>query len=1154
MEKLHKITGAIPYLLVIFLNTFVDLGHKITIQNTLFKVYDGNTQIILTAIVNGLILLPFILMFSPAGFIGDRYPKNKVIKGAAAAAVVLTLGITVCYYGGFFWCAFAMTFLLAIQSALYSPAKYGYIKLMFGKEHLAESNGLVQVITIGALLISTFVFSLFFESMFPVDSPDKSDVLRAVAPIGWLLVANSLLELFFAYKLPELDAGSDEKFVMKDYITGRAVVKNLKPVVSNSTIRLSIIGLAVFWSVGQVMLAAFPSFAKETMAIENTMVIQGILAGTGLGLGLGAFLAARWSRNYIETGLVPIGAVGIAVSLLILPSVTNPWFACIIFMSVGVMGGLFIVPLNALIQFNAKSEQLGRVIAGNNLIQNISMAGFLLLTVTFAMAGFSSKSLLILTALVAVVGCGYTVYKLPQSLLRLFVGALLKQRYRINVQGLKNLPGQGGVLLLGNHISWIDWAIVQIASPRPVRFVMLKSIYKRWYLSWFFKLFGSIPIESGPASRESLDSVAELLNKGEIVCLFPEGAISRNGHLGEFKHGYERACEMVNEDIQIVPFYLRGLWGSQFSRSAKRIKPEGASKLYRDIIVSFGDPLPKTTKADVLKRRVFDLSISAWDEHVSQLPSLPNAWIDAVKRDQSNLAIADSLGTVLSGREALTGASCLSRKIKKRYPDKNVGVLLPTSAGGVLSNMAILMSGKVVVNLNFTASEEALMSSIEQADIKTVITSIRFLKKLEDRGLNIEKVLSATEVVDVEEMNMGIGKIELALTMAAITVLPSAILKIWLSCRVNPEKTAVILFSSGSEGAPKGVMLSHKNIMANLKQTADVLDTREDDVVMASLPLFHAFGLTVTQFMPLIEGLPMICHPDATDVLGVSKMVCKYRATVICATSTFLRLFARNNKVHPLMLDSLRIVVAGAERLNEEARDAFQSKFNKNIYEGYGATETTPVASVNLPDCLDTHSWKVQKGSKVSTVGMPLPGTSFKIVDPDSWLELGSDEDGMILIGGAQVMQGYLNNPEKTSEVIRLIGGTRWYVTGDKGRIDKDGFLTIIDRYSRFAKIGGEMISLSLIEQNVREALDQKDVELVAVSIADERKGEKILILIVGSIDSDGVKKAMRDAGCNALMIPSRIVPVDDVPKLGSGKTDFSLAKTMAMDIESSIT
>ncbi|ARN73044.1 acyl-[ACP]--phospholipid O-acyltransferase [Oceanicoccus sagamiensis] len=1152
MKKLFSIPGVTAYLIVVFLNAFVDLGHKITIQNTIFKVYDGNTQIIYAAIINSMILLPFILLFSPAGIISDRYAKEVVMRLSAWAAVAITLGITCCYYMGWFWPAFGLTFLLAIQSAIYSPAKYGYIKTLFGKQHLAEGNGLVQATTIFAMLFGTFVFSVIFESLFPKGS-DTNSGLMAVAPIGWLLVLNSIIELIMAYRLPLIDRShSDKRLTAKALLNAKSMIDNIKPVTRNRVIRLSVIGIAIFWSVGQVMLAAFSAFAKETLAIDNTIIIQGIMAFSGLGIAIGSTLAGKWSKGHIETGLVPIGAAGIGLGLLLLPQINSAAGHFANFLFIGIMGGLFIVPLNALIQFTAKENELGTVIAGNNLIQNISMLSFLIITVLFAIAGIDSKILLTLIAIVAMIGGFYTIYQLPQSLVRFLIGGIMSRRYKIDVQGVRNIPSQGGVLLLGNHISWIDWAIIQIASPRPIRFVMFKDIYERWYLKGFFKLGGCIPIDSTAGSHSSLKTVASLLDNGEIVCLFPEGSISRTGHLGEFRRGYELACKRVSQDIVIIPFYLRGLWGSQFSHSSEKLKTIRSKGRFRELIVAFGSPLPKDTGVDILKRRVFDLSIEAWQQHVNDLPSLPHAWIDTVKRVGSEMAIADTSSEPLSATQALCASIAFSKRIKTHSSNTTIGLLLPTSAGGMIANMAGLLAGKTIVNLNYSASESTLQSAVQQADISTIFTSRLFLEKLAMRDIHFKQLLEHNQVVYLEDLKSTMTKYELLRLWLTVKLLPASGLRWLYSRHISADQTAAILFSSGSEGAPKGVMLSHRNIMANLKQISDVLNTQDSDVVMASLPLFHAFGLTVTQFMPLIEGLPVVCHADPTDAPNIGKAVAHYKATIICGTSTFLRLYTKNRKVHPLMFDSLRIVVAGAEKLNEQVRESFQLKFNKTIYEGYGATETTPVASVNLPDALDTDYWEVQTGGKIGTVGMPLPGTSFKIIDPDTEAELDTGEEGMIIIGGSQIMQGYLKLPEKTDDVIRTIDGQRWYITGDKGRIDKDGFLTIIDRYSRFAKIAGEMVGLGNVEQNVKQALKtmgetlKDDAEVLAVNIPDANKGERIVLLTTVEIDSSTLKKTLLDARCNALAIPAQILLVEDIPKLGSGKTDFSQAKILA--------
>jgi len=1146
MLNLFRIAGFAAFVAMVFLNAFVDLGHKIIIQNTVFKTYDGREQVVLTAIVNALILLPFIMLFTPSGFVSDKYPKHKVMRASAWAAVALTVLITVCYHAGAFWPAFAMTFLLAVQSAFYSPAKFGYIKELVGAERLASANGIVQATTTVAILSGVFCFSVLFESQLAgAVYTNETALLDHVAPVGYFLIAGALAELALAYRLPATRAPDPAlRFDWRDYLQAGYLRRNLGIIRGNEIIFLSIVGLAVFWSIGQVMLAAFPAYAKEALGETSTVVVQGLLAMTGIGIVFGSVLAGRVSRHHIETGFIPIGAFGVALALLLTPALESRAALALNFVALGMLGGLFIIPLNALIQYHAAEDERGRVLAGNNFLQNCAMLGFLGLTVAFAVAGLSGRDLILVLVLVAFTGAAYTVYKLPQALARIIASLLIAQRYRLRVLGFEHLPREGGVLLLGNHISWLDWALVQIACPRPVRFVMARAIYERWYLKWFLDFFGVIPV-GGSASRSALEAVRKRLNAGEVVCLFPEGTISRSGHLAEFKRGYETAAEGAAGVI--VPFYLRGLWGSSFSRASRRLRLLRRSGLRRDIVVAFGSPLPIDTPAETLKRRIFDLSIESWQEYTDALPTLPEAWLATAKRTGSELAVADTTSGPMSAHRFIAGVTLFAGILERSCPERNVGVLMPTTAAGAMANMAVLLRGKTAVNLNYTASPAALAAAVRKAGVRHVLTSERFLKRLEKRGIDIEAALPGTRLLRMERLGEAISPLRRLLALAGAVLLPAAALHALHGRRVGLDDPAAILFSSGSEGEPKGVVLSHRNIMANLKQISDVMNTEQDDVIMATLPLFHAFGLTVTTLMPLVEGIPFVCHPDPTDAVNVAKAIARYRATILCGTSTFLRLYARNRRVHPLMLASLRLVVAGAEKLSPDVREAFKQRFNLEIYEGYGTTETTPVASVNIPDQLDTGYWQVQRGAKPGTVGMPLPGTSFRIVDPQTLEELPAGEDGLILIGGAQVMLGYLDEPERTAEAICELDGTRWYKTGDKGHLDEDGFLIIVDRYSRFAKIGGEMVSLGAVEEQVREHIDEPDLDLVAVSMPDAKKGERI-VLLVGhpEQDPDALRQRLAASAMNPLMVPAQILTVPEIPKLGTGKTDFKAAKAKA--------
>jgi acyl-[acyl-carrier-protein]-phospholipid O-acyltransferase/long-chain-fatty-acid--[acyl-carrier-protein] ligase len=1145
MGKLFKTYGFLAYIIVVFLNAFTDLGHKIIIQNTVFKVYDGNEQIILTAIVNALMLLPFILLFSPSGYISDKFSKSKVMRISAIVAVVITSLITLCYYLGLFWISFSLTLALAIQSAIYSPAKYGYIKELLGNENLAAANGAVQSATIVAILAGIFFYSIGFESLLDTeDSYQSAQTLKQIAPMGWFLIVGSLVELFFAYKLP--DKSKEQKYITfdkKKYVTGGYLKRNMKLITKNQMIWLSIIGLSIFWALSQVVLAIFPSYIKEYLDVTNAAVVQGLMALSGIGIIFGSLLASRVSQNYIEIGIVPIGAIGIFLSIFIIPNIDSLVFIGLNFFLFGVFGGLFIVPLNSLIQFNSSKKRLGLILAGNNFVQNVAMFGFLIATIFISIFQVDVLYIFYLLSLIAILGAIYTIRKLPQSMVKFLISIVISARYKLVVQGLDNVPETKGVLLLGNHISWLDWAMVQMAMPRRIKFVMERSIYEQKYIKWFLDFFGVIPISS-TGGRQSLQKVTEHLNKGEVVCVFPEGTISRNGHLGEFKKGFEIAAKDANAII--VPFYLGGLWGTRFSRSNINFAESQKGKRSKDVIVSFGIPLPIDTSSQKLKTKIFELSIDSWDRYVNSLKSIDHSWFENAKRMGSKIAIIDSSGDKFSYYKALALSIIFSNFIKKHKED-TIGLLLPTTSIGAILNLATLISGKKVINLNYTSSSDAVVSAISQSGIKNIYSSKRFIKKLKDKGIDIQSIIeNKASILYLEDLKGGISKTNFIATYLLSRFAPLYILKKLYLSNNKLEDTATILFSSGSEGMPKGVILTHKNILANTKQIVDILNPDDNEIFLGSLPMFHAFGLTVTTFLPLLEGFSVVCHPDPTDGVGIGKAVATHNVTFMCATSTFLRLYTKNKRVHPLMFGSLKMVIAGAEKLSKTVRDEFKQKFSLDIYEGYGATECSPVVSCNIPDAIDTSYWNVQIGGKIGSIGMPLPGCALRVIDPATNEEMGIDEDGLLIVSGPNVMNGYLNNEEKTKEVLMELDDKTWYKTGDKGHLDSDGFITIVDRYSRFAKIGGEMVSLSAVEGVLHEALAKYDLKIVCTNIPDDKKGEKIVLLI--DKDIDGLKDELNKIGLNPLWIPSVIKVVDEMPLLGSGKVDIKGAKALALE------
>ncbi|UOG93695.1 MAG: AMP-binding protein [Candidatus Thiothrix sulfatifontis] len=896
---------------------------------------------------------------------------------------------------------------------------------------------------------------------------------------------------------------------------------------------LTLMGKAVFWGILLALLAIYPAHWAW-------------LGLTVIGLLIGVQIARNLSATHIETGLIPVGALGIMGSMIVLGWQLSPPLLAALLLFLGVMGGIFVAPLHALLRYHVPVAQQPKATVIDHLVQSVVMLAFVGVAALLAWQGLGDALLMTILTVITAAGALYTLYHMPQSLLRFVFSRLFRARYRLKVLGFEHLPASGGVLLLGNHISFIDWALVQMANPRQLHFVIEKGYYERWYLKGFLNGFGVIPISSG-ASADSLEKVTEMLKAGEVVCLFPEGTISRTGQLSEFKRGYEKAVKGTG--AVIVPFYLHGLWGSRFSRSSGFLRENRQSGFKRDIVVSFGKALPESIPAHELKQKVFDLSFASWEAYSHLIDPIPVNWLRAAKRMSFRMAAADVIGEPLSHHRFMTAVFRFAVLIKKLSPEQNIGLLLPTSAGGAIANMAVLTLGKTIVNLNYTASGESIHSAVQQASLQRVYTSKRFLDKLKERGIDIPAILPDTPLTFLEDLKAKIPKHQLLTTLLMVMLLPTRLLQ-WLYIpKIDLDATAAILFSSGSEGAPKGIELSHRNLAVNARQVADALNTLDNDVIMGTLPTFHAFGLLASTLMPLSEGIPIVCHPDPTDAVNIAKGVARYEATLLFGTGTFLRLYAKNSRVQPLMFQSLRYVVAGAEKLAPEVRRLFLDKFGKKLLEGYGATETSPVAAVNLPDQLDTRYWKVQAANREGTVGLPLPGTSFRIVDPNTLETLPTGADGLILIGGPQVMKGYLNAPEKTAQAIAELDGQRWYKTGDKGHMDEDGFLTIVDRYSRFAKLGGEMVSLTAVEQQVRQILGDAELELVAVNLPDDKKGEKIVLLMAGAYDEAAVKRQLLGGGMNPLMIPATIRSLAEIPKLGSGKTDFGTARQVALSV-----
>ena len=1156
MDKIKNLTLIkIAFLFVVFCNAFVDVTHKVLLQNIAFKVFDGSTQVVWISIINSLIIIPFILLFTLSGFLSDKYDKKNILVYGAVSSFLLSILMIISYLSGNFYFAMGSLVLLAIQSAVYSPAKFGIIIDIYGRKNLASGNAFLQAISMMAILFSIASASIVFEFFYNNNNlqilTTKEELLSAILPLTYYIVPFAFLEMLVSFLFlkninTSYNKNKDLTLNKKELFQGKLLQNNMKILTSNNAIFLSVIGLSVFWGISQSTMAVFPSFAKMYLGISDVSIINGVIGASGIGIAIGSIMYSKISKYYIEVGTIPLAAFGMALTLYISTLVASPILLAIIFLFFGFFGGMFIVPLNALIQFNAKKKVLGTILAGNNWFHSVSMFLMLGMTTIVSYYGFDPLKTIYLILLITLIGTMYTIYQLPQSLILLFLKTIVGMKYKLEVNGITNIPQTGGVLLLGNHISWIDWAVVLMAVPKEVRFVMDKTIYSKWYIKWIFRMFNAIPI-SNASSKTTIKIIAKQLDEGNIVVIFPEGSITRNGHLGEFKKGFEKILQLTSTDVKVVPFYIRGLWESMFSRANQKFKKSNRTN---SVTISFARYMKKENANIIsVKKQIINLSTKSWQEHIKNLKPLNETIFNRLKELKNNMIFTDSTGLELSGHKFLTASIVFKNLLKKQIENQNVGILLPSSTAGAFINYSVLLMGKTAVNLNYTSQIETLKYCISKAQIKSIITSRKFIEKLELRGIDLKEAFEDVELIYLEDLRQNISKAKSLSVFLSVKILPSFLSKLIHLTKTKKDDTVLILFSSGSEGTPKGIELSGDNILGNAQQIANIINVNDEDIILGSLPLFHAFGIVVTTYLPLIEGIRCVAHPDPTDGLAIAKLISSYKVTIMCGTSTFFRLYTKNQKIHSLMFESLRLVVSGAEKLREDVRIEFKKRFAKDILEGFGTTETSPVATCNLPDVLSP-DFSIQKGQKAGTVGMAIPGTTIKVVDPVTFKELKVNEEGMILISGIQVMKSYLDDEDRTKKALKVINAKTYYITGDKGKLDEDGFLTIVDRYSRFAKIGGEMISLGAIEELISKFIESTDnlIDFLVTSLEDEKKGEKIILLISNANKEfiQELKEKILKNFDNKLMIPSEIKIVEEIPKLGSGKKDFAKAKYLA--------
>ncbi|BCR03611.1 acyl-[ACP]--phospholipid O-acyltransferase [Desulfuromonas versatilis] len=1099
-----------------FLGVLNDNIFKLFIVFFLIDHFGAEAASRVTAIAGAVFVVPFLALSPLAGRLADRLGKRSIIVAAKAGEVAVMACGALAFILQSPLGLYAALFLMAAQSALFSPAKYGIVPELVSRESLSRANGQLESLTWLAVILGTGLASAL---------PLLTGGSYPLAAASCLAIAAAGLACSLPIRRTR-PAGSAEGGSLRPITESLAVIKRLR---GDGYLLLAVAGSAWFMFIGAFFQLNLIPFGIDTLGLSQQ---QGgaLFLAAALGIGSGAFLAGRLSGRNIEFGVVPVGALGLTLAAWALAGSASLGSAVPAILLAGLGAGLFIVPLHAFIQWRSPRAELGRILAASNVlgwfgVLAASGAVYLFAEVLgwSASRGFAAIGLLTAALTLAAFAA------LPDFFLRFVNLLIMRLAYRVKSHGAENVPSEGGALLVANHVSWIDALLLSATTQRRIRFMMEREIYHWRLLGPLFRLMGVIPVSSKDAPRQiatSLRQARSALDDGYLVCIFAEGALTRTGQLGPFKPGLERIVRGSGHPI--IPIHIGGLWGSLFSYARHR----KCSLRPGPVAIHFGSPLPPGSQAAAVRQAVVELSC-AWLEQLPSAPSLGAAFIRSARRHWSRKALADTSGKQLSYGRALAGAIALGRELERAGANQPmIGILLPPSAGGALANLAVTLRGQVPVNLNYTASVEAFRSAMEQCELRTVITSRAVMERFPQ---------------------LPVGERALFIEDLAARLSPARKFRALLAARCAPQsqiigsprrdELATVIFSSGSTGDPKGVMLSHRNLLANIESLRLLLSPESSDNICAALPLFHSFGFTGTLWLPLLCGFSAVYHSNPLEGASIAAAVREHRSTLLMATPTFLGAYLR--KASREDFASLRLVITGAEKLKAKLADSFERKFGIRPLEGYGATELAPVTAVNLPDvCI---GGVAQNGGKPGSVGRPLPGVAVRTVDPETGRALPPGENGLILVRGANVMRGYLGRPEKTAEALR----EGWYVTGDIGHLDAEGFLHITDRLARFSKIGGEMVPHLAVEEALQGGLNTAEPAVAVTAVPDNQRGEKLVVIHTpGAGGVEKLRKIMEGSALPNLWRPGRgaYIEVAELPLLGSGKLDLGRLKQIAME------
>ncbi|MEM8644828.1 MAG: acyl-[ACP]--phospholipid O-acyltransferase, partial [Pseudomonadota bacterium] len=1080
----------------------------------------------------GLFILPFFLFSALAGQIADRFDK------AMLARRIKLIEIAIMGLAGFGFLLESPTFLLGVlflmgtQSTFFGPIKYGILPQHLDGSELVAGNALIESGTLIAILLGTLFGGLLITTGSGPVVVSLSIIGLALA--GWLASRG----------IPAAPAPAPDLVINRNIFT--ATAEMIRSSASNRNLFLCILGLSWFWLIGAVFLTQLPAFTKDYLGADETVANLFIAVFT-IGVAAGALLNNRLLRGEIAARYVPIAGLGISIfgidfalsagfekvdSTAALTGISaflselRNWRVILDLFVLAVCGGLFSVPLYALIQHLSEPQEVSRNIAANNVVNAAFMASSALIAAVLLGNGWSIPAILLIVAIANFFVSLYICKLLPRDVLKIIARFFFRLIYRVEVQGWENYTAAGDkAVIVANHTSFLDGPLLAAFLPDTPSFAINTQQAERPFVKPFLSLLNLLPID--PRNPMAMKTLVRELQEGRKCMIFPEGRITVTGALMKVYDGPATVANMA--DAPLLPIRISGAEFSTFSRLKGIVRLRWFPKITITILEPESVTAPDGVRGAALRARLssqlYDIMSAMMFETSNTKQTLFSALLDARTIHGGKTHVLEDIKfEPMTYDRLVTGSFVLGKKLATATPgEKHVALLLPNAAGAVAAFFGLHAYGRVPAMLNFSAGSKNMLAACTAAEIKTVVTSRVFVE-----AGNLEEDLAAlsaqVKVIYLEDVRDEIG------TGAKLAGLLKAKVARFAYSQTakgaKPSDAAVILFTSGSEGVPKGVMLSHDNINANRHQISARIDFSPNDTVFNALPVFHAFGLTGGLILPLMAGVKIFLYPSPLHYKVVPELIYDTNATVMFGTDTFLAGYARS--ANPYDFYSMRYVVAGAEKVKDETRKVWMERFGLRILEGYGATETAPVLAVNTP-----------MHHKAGTVGRLLPAIKRRLEAIE-----GIDEGGKLIVSGPNVMSGYLR-VENPGVLEPAPDG--WYDTGDIVSIDKDGFVRILGRAKRFAKIAGEMVSLTAVETEVAKAWP--DNAHAVVSIPDAKKGEALVLLTDrAELERKDLQAMGKEAGMAELWVPRQVLSVEQVPLLGTGKTDYVTSKELALE------